>query len=140
MQTLVDGDVVVVVLAPGEEILKSLLEAASAHGIESGYLTGLGSTAEVELAFFDPEKKEYVPRTFSEPMEIGSMVGNFSRLEGDHHVHVHVSVSGPELIAFTGHLNRGIVGTACEIYIRKIKTSITRVKDTEAGFNPLKLS
>jgi len=140
MQTLVDGEAIVVVLTPGEEIVQSLLEAARAHDIRGGFLTGLGSTSEVELAFFDPEKKEYVPRTFREPMEVGSMVGNFSRLDDEYHVHVHMSVSGPELIAFTGHLNRGVVGTACEIYIRRTASGIKRVKDSEAGFNPLKLT
>lgn len=140
MQTLVDGEAVVVVLTPGEEIVQSLLEAARAHDIRGGSLTGLGSTSEVELAFFDPEKKEYVPRTFCEPMEIGSMVGNFSRLDEEYHVHVHLTVCGPELIAFTGHLNRGVVGTACEIYIRRAAAGINRVKDPEAGFDPLKLT
>lgn len=138
MQTLTKGDVVVVALAPGEEIVASLLEVAGANKITGGSLTGLGSTREVELAFFDPAKKEYVPRTFKEPMEIGNMVGNFSMLDGEHHVHVHMTVSGPELIAFTGHLNRGVVGTACEIYVRKFGRDVTRVKDSEAGFNPLK--
>ncbi|MHC4958584.1 MAG: PPC domain-containing DNA-binding protein [Planctomycetota bacterium] len=140
MQTLVDGDVVVVVLASGEEIIASLLEAARAHNIDAGFLTGLGATSEVEIAFFDPERKEYLPRTFREPMEIGSMVGNFSKLEDEAHVHVHVTVSGPELIAFTGHLNRGVVGTACEIYIRRLSRGVTRVRDADAGFNPLKLT
>jgi predicted DNA-binding protein with PD1-like motif len=139
MQTLVDGDAIVVVLSPGEEILESLVEAARAHDIRGGFLTGLGSTSEVELAFFDPEKKEYVPRSFNEPMEIGSMAGNFSRLDDEYHVHIHATVCGPELIAFTGHLNRGVVGTACEIYIRRTATEIVRVKDPDAGFNPLKL-
>ena len=107
--------------------------------MRAGSLGGLGSTSEAEIAVFDPEKREYVPRLFAEPMEIGNMVGNFSRLEGGAHVHVHITVAGPELIAFTGHLNRAIVGTACEIYIRKLATEVERVKDLEAGFNPLKL-
>ena len=140
MQTREAGDIVVVALQPGEEIIASLLEVAAAHGISGGSLTGLGSTSEVEIAFFDPERKEYIPRVFEEPMEIGHMTGNFSKLEDEPHVHVHISVSGPELIAFTGHLNRGVVGTACEIYIRKLPAEIQRVKDTAAGFNPLKLT
>lgn len=140
MQTLFEGDVIVVALQPGEEILTSLLEVASAHDIRGGSLIGLGSTRDVEIAYFDPEKKEYVPRRFDETMEIGCMVGNFSMLEGERHVHVHVTVSGPELLAFTGHLNRGVVGTACEIYVRKLPREVTRVKDPAAGFNPLKLS
>ena len=139
MRTQAAGELVVVALAPGEEIIASLIDVADAHKIRGGFLTGLGSTSEVEIAFFDPERKEYVPRTFKEPMEIGNMVGNFSRLEDETHVHVHITVSGPELLAFTGHLNRGIVGTACEIYVRKMETEIRRVKDSNAGFHPLKL-
>jgi len=139
MQTLVDGDVVVVTLGPGEEILVSLLEVAAAHNITAGSLSGLGSASEVEIAFFDPDKKEYVPRTFEEPMEIGNLVGNFSRMDDAPHVHCHITVCGPELLAFTGHLNRCVVGTACEIYIHRIGVAVTRIKDTDAGFNPLKL-
>lgn len=139
MQTLKEGNTVVVVLQSGEEIIDSLLQAASAHGIAGGSLSGLGSTSEIEIAFFDPEKKDYVSRTFQEPMEIGSMVGNFSRLEEERHVHVHVTVCGPELLAFTGHLKRGIVGTACEIYIQALEREIRRVKDPASGFHPLEL-
>ncbi|MHC4549546.1 MAG: PPC domain-containing DNA-binding protein [Planctomycetota bacterium] len=139
MQTLAAGDVVVVTLGPGEEIVTSLLEVAAAHDVEGGELTGLGSLSAVSIAFFDPDKKEYVSRSFKEPMEIGNLVGNFSLLEGVPHVHVHVTVAGPELLAFTGHLVTGTVGTACEIYIRKLPRGVTRVKDSAAGFNPLKL-
>jgi len=139
MQTLAEGDTIVVTLTPGEEIVASLLQVAAAHDIRGGSLAGLGSTSEVEIAFFNPEKKEYVPRVFTEPMEVGNLVGNFSRMDDEYHVHCHVTVSGQELIAFTGHLNRGIVGTACEIYIRKLPRAITREKDAAAGFNPLKL-
>ena len=140
MQTLSEGEIVVVHLGPGEEIVQSLLEVAKAESIAGGFLTGLGSTSQVDIAFFDPDKKEYVSRAFKEPMEIGNLVGNFSIMEGEHHVHVHVTVSGPELLAFAGHLNRGVVGTACEIYIRKLPREIRRRKASDAGFNPLDLT
>jgi predicted DNA-binding protein with PD1-like motif len=139
MQTVAEGDTIVVTLGAGEEIIQSLLEVARAHKVRGDSLVGLGSTSEVEIAFFDPEKKEYVPRVFQEPMEIGALVGNFSVMDGEPHVHCHVTVSGPELLAFTGHLSRGVVGTACEIYVRALKKEITRVRDTAAGFHPLKL-
>jgi predicted DNA-binding protein with PD1-like motif len=139
MQSLREKDVILVTLGPGEEIVASLLEVAAAHDIKGGTFLGLGSTAEVEISFFDPVKKEYLPRLFKEPMEIGSLVGNFSRIEGEPHVHAHITVAGPELLAFTGHLSRGIVGTACEIYVRTIQQTIERVRDPDLGFNPLRL-
>ena len=139
MQTLSTGEDVVVVLGPGEEIVASLLQAAEAHKIAGGVLSGLGSVSEVEIAFFDPGKKEYLSRTFQEPMEIGHLAGNFSRLEEQAHVHCHIVVAGTDMLAFTGHLVRGVVGTACEIYIRRLDRAVTRVRDADLGFSPLKL-
>ena len=139
MQTLQDGDILVVALAPGEEIVESLTAFAVEQGVTGGSFTGIGSVSELEIAFFDPEKKEYIPRVFEEPMEVGSLIGNFSKLGGKHFVHAHITVAGPELIAFTGHLCRAVVGTACEIYVQRISQTILRIKDPDAGFNPLHL-
>jgi len=139
MQTLQDGDIVVVALEPGEEILASITAVADEFKIGGGQISGIGAVSEVEIAFFDPEKKEYIPRTFEEPMEIGSLIGNISKLDGKRCVHCHITVAGPELIAFTGHLTRAVVGTACEIYIRRLSQTVLRLKDPDAGFNPLHL-
>ena len=139
MQTLKDGDIVVVALDPGEEILESLTKAADEHKISGGCITGIGSVSEVEIAFFDPEKQEYIPRAFEEPMEIGNLTGNISKMNGKRFVHCHITVSGPELIAFTGHLNRADEGTAAEIYIRPISETVLRLKYPDRGFNPLQL-
>ena len=139
MQTLKDGDIVVVALDPGEEILESLVAAAEEHKISGGSITGIGSVSEVEIAFFDPVKKEYIPRSFEEPMEMGNLSGNFSKINGKRFAHCHITVSGPELIAFSGHLNRAIVGTAAEIYIHPLAVTVLRAKDPDRGFNPLHL-
>jgi predicted DNA-binding protein with PD1-like motif len=140
MQTLQDGDIVVVALEPGEEIVASLTEVADKYKIGGGFISGLGSLREAEISFFDPQRKEYIPRSFEEPMEIGSLVGNISKLDGNRFIHCHITIAGPELIAFTGHLNRAVVGTAAEIYIRRLSQTVLRVKDPDAGFNPLHLT
>jgi len=140
MQTLSEGPVIVVALVPGEEILESLREVADAHKIGGGFFTGLGSIREADLAFFDPQKKEYVTRKFDEPMEIGNLTGNISMMDDKRHVHCHASLCGPELIAFSGHLQRAVVGVGCEIYIRKVGHEIVRVKSAGSDFNPLKLT
>jgi hypothetical protein len=139
MQTLSVGSTVLVTLGPGEEIIASLLQVAEAHEINGGFLTGLGSTSEVEIAFFDPVTKQYLNRVFAEPMEIGHLTGNLSLFEGGHHLHAHAVIAGQEMLAFAGHLVRGVVGTACEVYIQKIARDIQRVKDPVLGFNPLRI-
>ena len=77
--------------------------------------------------------------SFEEPMEIGNLTGNVSKMDGKRFVHCHITVAGPELIAFTGHLSRGVVGTAAEIYIRPTTETVLRLKDPDRGFNPLQL-
>ena len=139
MQTLTEGDLVLVVLEPGEEIVASVGEAAAAHQIRAGWVSGIGSVSEVELAFFDPDGKEYHPRLFEEPMEIGNLTGNISRMEDESHVHLHATVCGPELIAFSGHLFSGTVAVTVELVLADFGVELPREPDEEVGLKLFQL-
>ncbi len=123
METRLEQQVVVVCLKPGEEILASLLEAAAAHGITGGYLVGHGTVVEADLGWWDPEKDEFRVRTFEEPLQVGSLTGGFLVEDGESSVSVSATVAGPELIAFTGRLLRGVVGTSCEIHVQIVPSA-----------------
>jgi len=119
MDTRLELQVVVVHLSPGDEVLASLADAAAAHGITGGYLVGHGTLTEAELGWWDPGKEELRVRTFEEPLQVGSLVGHFAVEEDRSVVKVSATFAGPELIAFTGRLVRGVVGSGgCEIHVR----------------------
>jgi predicted DNA-binding protein with PD1-like motif len=128
-----------VVLEAGEEIVESLASLAEREGIQGAHVSGLGAVREVTLGFFDPEAKEYRKRSFEEPMEVGNLVGNLGRVDGKPLLHAHATVCGPELIAFTGHLFRGVVGVTAEILVRKLPRALRREMNETVGLRLIDL-
>jgi predicted DNA-binding protein with PD1-like motif len=126
-------------LDSGEEIIASLKAFAVTHDVRAGLISGLGAVGETDVGFFDRFRKAYDTRTFTGEHEIGSLTGNFSELDGEPFPHCHIVLSGPDLVAHTGHLFRGVVTVACEIQVVTTPERFLRVRQTEAGFNPLQL-
>jgi len=91
----------------GEEIIATLGEFAARAGVRAGALSGIGVAADLELGFFDPARREYVRRVFDQDHEIVGLMGNISEFEGRPYPHCHIVISGPDFIAYAGHLFRG---------------------------------
>jgi len=123
----------------GEEIVSSLAAFAAAQGVRAGLICGLGAVGEAELGFFVRATREYVRRTFRGEHEIGSLVGNFSELDGEPFPHCHVVIAGDDFVAHTGHLFRGVVTVTCELQVVTDPGVLRRVRRADLGFNPLRL-
>jgi len=126
-------------IEPGEEIVATLQSFAATHGIRAGEITGLGAVGETELGFFVPATRQYVRRVFEGDHEIGSLVGNFTELDGEPYPHLHIVIGGHDFVAHTGHLFRGVVTVTCEVQIVTDPGTLRRVRSPERGFNPMRL-
>lgn len=126
-------------IEPGEEIITRLTSFGVRHGVTAGIILGLGAVGETELGFFVPATREYVRRVFTGDHEIGALTGNFSRLEGRPFPHCHVVIAGPDFVAHTGHLFRGVVTVTCEVQIITDSRVLVRLVRRDLGFNPLDL-
>jgi uncharacterized protein len=126
-------------IEPGEEIIASLTGFARSESVRAGLLSGLGAVGECELGFFIRPTKAYVRRVFTGEHEIGSLTGNFSELDGEPFPHCHVVIAGEDLVAWTGHLFRGLVTVTCEIQVVTDPGLFRRVRRPDLGFNPLEL-
>jgi uncharacterized protein len=127
-------------LDTGEEIIASLKAFATANGVRSGMISGLGACGEADLGFFVRSTGEYVTRTFGGEHEIGALTGNFSELDGEPFPHCHAVIAGEDMVAHTGHLFRGLVTVTCEIQVVTDPDVLRRVRRPDLGFNPLELS
>ena len=76
------GDRYVLRVDRGEEVLEQVEKLCRAEGIAVGYAVGLGATDEVTLGLFNTEEKVYHKTTLTGPMEITSLVGNISTMDG----------------------------------------------------------
>ena len=123
----------------GEEIVAALVEFARRENVRAGLISGLGAVGECELGFFIRSTKQYVRRVFSGEYEIGSLTGNFSELDGEPFPHCHVVIAGEDLVAWSGHLFRGITTVTCEVQVVTDPGVFKRMRRPDLGFNPLEL-
>lgn len=104
-------------LDPGEEIFETLANWAARENVRAGAVSGLGAVGEVELGFFDRERRDYVRRTFRGDHEILALTGNFSERDGQPFPHLHMILAGDDFVAHGGHLFRGEITLTCEIQV-----------------------
>jgi len=72
--------------------------------IRSAAVTGIGAVDEATLRFYNPATKRYVDRRFEEQMEIASLTGNVSQMDGKCYLHLHVTLGRADYTALAGHL------------------------------------
>ncbi len=118
--------VVLVRIAPGEDILQGLRKAVADHGIQNGlFLTGFGSASHshfhVVMSNELPPKESY-PKSI-QPLDICS----FNGFVLDGKVHCHIDFSD-ERSGFGGHLEGGTLAlTFANIAIGEIEDSVSIV-------------
>jgi hypothetical protein len=117
MQQSRSGQIHILRLDDGEDIIESILKSARDSRSTMLICTGLGMINDFELGYF--EKGEYISRAYPEPHELLSIQGVISGY-GEHRVHVHVSVADREHRAFGGHLMRGKAWMSNEIGILRL--------------------
>jgi predicted DNA-binding protein with PD1-like motif len=137
MQQSRSGQIHVLRLDDGEDIIESILKSARDSRTTMLVCTGLGMITDFELGFFD--KGEYVRKTYSEPHELLSVQGVVSGY-GEHRVHVHVAVADREHRMFGGHLLSGKAWISNEIGILRLDgVRSTRELDPEKNVAILNL-
>lgn len=125
------GRVLVMRLAPGCDLLKSLKEIAEKEDLQSGVvLSGVASLSQATLrnVRLFPEEfpiadrhRIYSPK--KEPLELLSLSGNIGRKDGEVHIHCHITVSSglEDGRAYGGHLIEGcVIFSTGEVVIAEI--------------------
>jgi hypothetical protein len=123
------------VLDRGEELISTVTDFLATRGIRGGFVRGLGALRNHTVAWYDLERQEYAKRTFDENMELGNLTGSVGVVGDKPFFHAHVTVSGPELIAFTGHLVKGEVAVTAELLVEDFGIELLRLPDEEVGLN-----
>lgn len=136
----IDGTRWMLVLDRGEELVGTVTEFLVQHEVRGGFVKGLGALRNLTIAWYDLEKQEYLKRTFEENMELSNLSGSIGVVEDKPFLHAHVTVSGPELIAFAGHLVKGEVAVTAELLLEAFHAELPRVPNEEVGLNLFRLN
>lgn len=129
------GDTVIVRLDKGEEILEQLEKVALAENIRLAEVSALGATNDITVGVFATAEKKYYANHFTGDMEIVSLTGTISTMDGKYYAHLHMSAGNDKGQVFGGHLNRAVISATCEMVIRVIDGSVDRKFNEEVGLN-----
>ena len=124
----------------GEEIVATLTKVCSDNNIHLGEISAIGAVNEATIGLYDVVNQEYHSEDFTGDMEIVSLAGNVSTMNGEIYLHLHIGLSDATHKMFGGHLNRAVVSATCELFIRTVDGVVDRFKDSETGLNLLKLN
>lgn len=121
-------------LERGEEAISSLTAFAAERKIPCGVLSGIGAVKDLTLGYFDTLARRYRKRHIRKTVEVVSLTGNISHLDGKPFVHAHITVAEQDQKLRGGHFFRGVVAVTLEIHIDVIARRLNRVFDPQTGF------
>jgi predicted DNA-binding protein with PD1-like motif len=124
-----------VVLERDEELLTVLATYAQDSNLKSAWLSGLGGAMRATLGFYDIETKSYQWKTFDKPLEILSLSGNLSMVEGKPYWHIHGVFSSSDYRTVGGHIKELTIGLTGELYITPLASTLIRTLDDRTGLN-----
>jgi predicted DNA-binding protein with PD1-like motif len=121
------------VFSTGEEVAEGLLQFATEHQLGAGQFSAIGAFKEVELGFFEIEKKEYKRIGIREQVEVLSFLGDISLSEGKPKIHAHVVLGKSDGSAWGGHILKAIVRPTLEVILTESPTHLRREYDQASG-------
>lgn len=128
-------DTIIMRLDPDEEILEELTQLAQRENIVLAEVEGLGALKQMNVCVFDTVSKEYYTNSFEEPMELLSLSGTITQMEGKPYLHIHASAGNAKGIALGGHLKKAVISATGEIVVRVLNGQVGRRYSEKIGLN-----
>lgn len=117
----------------GDEVMENLTAFAKSHGLTASQFTAIGAFSEVELAYFDWEKKDYEKIPMREQVEVLSLMGDVCLADGEPKIHAHVVVGRRDGTTRGGHLMSGRVRPTLELLLTESPRHLRRKHDPDSG-------
>ena len=134
------GQKIIARIDKGEEILEMLEVIARKENIKLAAVSALGATNDITVGVFHTDEKKYYANHFMGDMEIVSLTGTVSTMNGEYYAHIHMSAGDANGHVVGGHLNKALISATCEMVIDIIDGSVDRAFNEEVGLNMFKFS
>lgn len=129
------GDTLVVRMDRGEEIVEQLTKLAEAEHIALAEVSALGAVGDITVGVFYTGEKTYHANRFQGDLEIVSLTGTVTEMDGKPYLHLHLSAGDKEGHVFGGHLNRAVISATGELTVRVLEGHVGRKFSPEIGLN-----
>lgn len=129
------GNTYMVRIDLGEDIVESLKRFCEEENIRLGRVEAIGAADHALIGVYDLEKKEYYPEKLDGFMEIASLNGSVTSMDGKPYIHLHATLADQNHAVHGGHVLEMRVGATCEMFVTALDGEVTRRKDEELGIN-----
>ena len=135
MQYKQSGNTYMLRIDLGEDIVESLKKLCEDEQILLGRVEAIGATDHAVIGVYDLAKKEYYPETIDEFMEIASLNGSVTAMDGKPYIHLHATLADQRHVIHGGHVLEMRVGATCEMFVTVLEGEVKRRKDEGLGIN-----
>ena len=129
------GNTFMVRMDLGEDIVESLKKLCEDEQVRLGRVEAIGATDHAVIGVYDPALQEYYPEKINEFMEIASLNGNITAMEGKPYIHLHAVLADQRHAIHGGHVIEMRVGATSEMFVTVLEGKVTRQKNEELGIN-----
>lgn len=120
-------------LPHNKDLAAAIGDAFKEAGVPTGWFSVIGATKKAILAFYDQAEKGYRELLFPMPGEIVTCTGNVTTLDGKPFVHAHITIGFSDGTTRGGHLMKGTVLFAGELFGVAFEGELERVYDEVTG-------
>ena len=117
----------------GDDPVETLTAFARERNLSAAHFTGLGAFQEVELGYFEWDRKDYRRIGVREQVEVVSLTGDVARKDGAPVVHAHVVLGKRAGSALGGHLRSARVRPTLEVVLTESPEHLRREMDEATG-------
>lgn len=116
------------------DLLDEITKFVRKNNINKGIIKGIGAVSEAKIGYYNQSEENYEYTKYNQHLEIVSLLGNISILDGKPMVHAHISLADDEGKTYGGHLAEDTKIFATELYVEEIKgEKKIRTKDEETN-------
>ena len=119
----------------GEEIMTSLKQFCAKEEIRLAQVNAIGATEHAVIGVYDLKEHQYHREELEGFMEITSLSGSVTEMNGEPYIHLHVTMADQGNILHGGHAIELHVGATCEMFVQAVDGAVTRQKDEQIGIN-----
>ena len=124
----------------GEEINTQLKKFCIELNVGAGQVSGIGVVRKAFISYFNLSTGDYSQKELSGNMEMTSLMGNISIMDGEPFPHLHVTLADENFQIQAGHLSFGEIGVTGELIVEPFPGVIERNIDQESGLRLLDLA
>ena len=127
-------------LEQGDDILKTLRDFSDTQKIKAAFFEGIGSLYRAKLGHYDfKDTKTYKYETFDEDLEILTLSGNVSIMNGRALPHAHITLGRRDFSVIGGHLEDDSLANMVEVNLVRMVGKLEKAKDSNIGLNLMQL-